>query len=337
MNEIIKAMFRKETYDEDVYKIEMVQTHISWVFLTGKYAYKIKKPVNFGFLDFSTLDKRRFYCYEEFRINSLLAKDMYIDVVTINKKGDKIKIRGEGEIVEYAIKMKEMPRDRIMKILLKKNLVKNSDIDEISKIVADFHKKTKCDEETSRIGYEGIRRNWIENFEQTKPYINRIISKEEFEFVKNRILEFIKNNDDLFRKRIGKNKYKECHGDLHSENIFIVEEGGTRKIYIFDAIEFNKYFSYLDIINDIAFFMMDLEFHGREDFSERFLNRYLDYIEDEDVEKLLDFYKCYRAYVRFKVNCFKSEDKFSEEHERLEARNLARKYFELAKEYAGNI
>ncbi len=333
-NDIIRAMFRKETYDEEVSKIELVQTHISWVFLTGKYAYKIKKPVNFGFLDFSTLEKRRYYCYEEFRINKLLADEMYIEVVTINKKGDRIKIKGEGAVVEYAIKMKELPRDRIMNVLLKKNMVKISDIEEISRIVSDFHKKTKCNKETLEIGYKGIRRNWYENFEQTRRYVNRVIREEEYDYIKRKIIEFIKDNDEIFRKRIKERKYKECHGDLHSENIFIVDEKNRRKIYIFDAIEFNKYFSYLDIINDIAFFVMDLEYHKKEDFANKFIKSYLRYNPDDDMEKLLNFYKCYRAYVRFKVNCFKLDDKYLSENEKIEAKDTASRYFKLSYEYA---
>ncbi len=330
--EVIESLKRKDAYDEDVEKIEMLQTHISYIFLTGRYAYKIKKAVNLGFLDYTTLEKRKFFCEEEVRINSLLSKDMYIGVVPINKKGNRIKIRGEGKTVEYAVKMIEMPQEAIMTKLLIKGKVFDKHIKEIARIIHEFHKKTRSDEEVKEYGKtKYILANWIQNFDQTRDF-RKTLGEDKYFYIKNKIMNFIEKNRDLFEKRRKNCRVKECHGDLHSGNIFI-----TDKIYIFDAIEFNKAFSCSDVANEVAFLAMDLDFHERKDLSELFIKEYIRLSGDNEIYKLLDFYKCYRAYVRAKVNCFKLLDKQVPEHEKREAEMLAKKYFDLAYKYSQNI
>ncbi len=327
--EVIEALKNKDAYDEEVEKIEILQTHISYVFLTGKYAYKVKKAVNLGFLDYTTLEKRKFFCEEEVRINSLLSEDMYIGVVPINKKGDKIKIRGEGKTVEYAVKMLEMPQESIMTNLLIKNRVNDKHIKEIAKIIHKFHEKTRSDKEVKEYGRtKYILANWVQNFDQTKEF-KKFLGEDKYFYIKDKVMEFIEKNKEFFEKRRKNCRVKECHGDLHSGNIFI-----TDKIYIFDAIEFNKAFSCSDVANEVAFLAMDLDFHGRKDLSELFINEYIKLSGDSEIYKLLDFYKCYRAYVRAKVNCFKLADMHVPDHERKEAKELAKKYFDLAHEYA---
>ncbi len=330
--EVIEALKNKDAYDEDVEKIEIIQTHISYVFLTGKYAYKIKKAVNLGFLDYTTLEKRKFFCEEEIRINSLLSRDMYIGVVPINKKGNKIKIKGEGETVEYAVKMLEMPQDAIMTKLLAKNKVNEKHIKEIAKIVYEFHKKTRSDEEVKEYGkIKYILSNWVQNFEQTEKF-KKFLGESEYYFIKNKVMKYIDENNGFFEKRRKYCRIKECHGDLHSGNIFI-----TDKIYIFDAIEFNKAFSCSDVANEIAFLAMDLDFHKKYNLSELFVKEYIRLSNDDEINELLDFYKCYRAYVRAKVNCFKLVDENISESEKEEAKHLAKEYFNLAYEYSKNL
>ena len=302
MTELKESLLKKEAYPHDVEDIESIQTHISHVFLTGKLAYKVLKPVDFGFLDFSTLDKRKKACEDEFQLNKLISPELYLEVVQIRKIDDKIKVdSSDGEVVEYAIKMKQCSQDNIMSKLLKKNKVSEDLIKEIAKITFKFHNIAPTNQEISEFGsVDTIDFNWQENFEQTEQYVGEVLDENDYEFIKDKVDNFILNNKILFEKRIRDGKIKQCHGDLHSGNIFVEPDG----LYIFDAITFNQRFACSDVIADIAFMAMDLDFHDRKDLSKIFIKTYYDLSKDEDISSLLNFYKCYRAYVRAKVNCF---------------------------------
>ena len=331
---IIEALKNPDAYDEKVFYVKVLQTHISYIFLTGRYAYKVKKPVNFGFLDFTTLEKRRFYCEEELRLNRRLCGDMYIDVLPITFSDGSVKINGSGKIVEYAVKMKELPQEALMSELLKKGRVDMNVMDEIAKILSDFHKKAETNREIESYGsIDTVRFNWDENFDQTKKFIGRTIKRQDYSFIHRAVQEFLKNRKDLFRLRQRKGRIKECHGDLHSGNIFIAD-----RIYIYDAIEFNERFRCYDVASDIAFLLMDLEFLNKSDLSNRFLIKYLEYSgEEEDFLEVLPFYKCYRAYVRGKVTSFKLNDPNITEEEKERSKEIARKYFQMSRQYAEEI
>jgi aminoglycoside phosphotransferase family enzyme len=310
----------------------MVQTHISFVFLTKDFVYKIKKPVNFGFLDFSTLDKRKFFCEKELQLNRRLCGEMYIEVVPINKSTS-IKIKGIGETVEYALKMKRMPQEKIMTKLLEENKVDKGIIDQIAKIIASFHAKAETNKEISVIGsLTTVKTNWEENFEQTQNVIGKTITAEDFELISNGVEKFIARNKALFEKRTAEGKVRDCHGDIHSGNIFV-----TNRIYIFDAIEFNERFRYGDVVSDMGFLAMDLDFKRRTDLSDFFVNKYVEYAGDQELIKLLPFYKCYRAYVRGKVVGFKLSDLNVCDKEKNEATEEAKAYFKLATTYAKSL
>ena len=330
MADIVDALLNPNAYDEAVKNIRLVQTHISWIFLTGKHVYKVKKPVNFGFLDFTTLQKRKLFCEKELELNKRLAPDMYLEVVPINQSGGKIKIKGDGETIEYAVKMKELPQETMMSKLLERNDVNNRMIDRIAKIVSDFHSKTKKINRND--SFNVIRFNWDECFSQTKPFINITIGKENFDYIESTIKKFMTNNKTIFERRINEGKIRECHGDLHSGNIFISD-----KIYIFDAIEFNDRFRFCDVASEVAFLTMDLDFQNKQDLSIQFIGKYIEYSKDHGIKKLLDFYKCYRAYVRGKVTSFKLNDKDVSKEEKLESENLAKKYFNLAFNYSKKL
>jgi len=331
--DVVRAMMSPEAYDEDVKKIEMVQTHISYVFLTGNYVYKIKKPVNFGFLDFSTLENRKFFCEKEFELNKRLCGDMYVAVVPINRSKGQIKIKGAGGVVEYALKMRQMPQESMMSNLLKKNKIDEKIIGKIAKIIADFHSKAETNEKISKYGsIENISYIWNENFDQTVEFIGKTIDKDKFDFIKDKVNNFIKNNKNLFEKRISEGKIRDCHGDLHSGNIFIAD-----KIYIFDCLEFNDRYRCSDVILDIAFFTMDLDLNGREDLSKYFVEKYVESSGEKELFKLLKFYECWRAYVRGKVMSLKLNDLHVNEREKEEAEMMARKYFELSFKYANEL
>ena len=327
--QVVEALRKPEAYDEEREQIELKQTHISFIFLTRNFVYKVKKAVDFGFLDFSTLEKRRFFCEKELELNRRLCGDMYLEVVPVNRS-NVIKIKGNGVTVEYAVKMKRIPEEKIMTRLLEEDKVDKELIDRMAKIIAEFHSKAETDK---RIGEFGslpiIERNWRENFEQTKEFIGETISIESYQLIRERISEFMKRNAAFFAERVAENRIRDCHGDFHSGNIFIAD-----KIYIFDAIEFNERFRYSDVASDIAFLAMDLDFKDRTDLSSFFVERYVKYSGDQELEKLLNFYKCYRAYVRGKVISFKLKDPSVDKDAKSEATKEAKAYFGLATGYA---
>jgi len=326
---------RKEAYDEPVKEIRLIQTHISWVFLTGNYVYKIKKPVDFGFLDFTTLDKRKKFCKKEVEINRMFSPEVYMGFLPVNKFGDySIKINGPGETIDYAVKMKQLPQELLMDRLLDKNQVETKDMERIVDILIEFYSKTQTFRDPHSIGsLETVKFNWNENFKQTKEFIGKMIEKQMFEEIKEKVENFMDRNKDLFDKRLKEGFVKWCHGDLHSGNIFIIDQ----KVYIFDAIEFNERFAISDVASDIAFLSMDLEFRKRKYLSEYMIRKYVEDTGDIDLEKLLDFYRCYRAYVRGKVISFRINDPNLLDFEQKEAQNTAKIYFQLANEYAKNL
>ncbi|MDH5391047.1 MAG: phosphotransferase [Candidatus Bathyarchaeota archaeon] len=327
--QVVEALMKPEAYDEEAGKIELVQTHISFVFLTRNFVYKVKKPVDLGFLDFTTLEKRRFFCEKELELNRRLCGDMYLEVVPINKS-DVIKIKGEGETVEYAVKMKRMPQEKMMNRLLEEKKVDRKLVDKIARIIAEFHSKADTNRRINEFGSLAIiETNWNENFEQTREFVDKTISMKDFQLIRERIDDFTKRNVSLFEKRVTEGRVRDCHGDIHSGNIFV-----TDPIYIFDAIEFNERFRYSDVASDIAFLAMDLDFKERSDLSSFFVKRYVKYSGDQELTKLLPFYKCYRAYVRGKVVSFKLKDLGVGSEEKSAAMEEAKAYFKLASTYA---
>jgi aminoglycoside phosphotransferase family enzyme len=327
--QIVEALTKPEAYDEEPGKIELTQTHISFVFLTRNFVYKVKKAVDLGFLDFTTLEKRRFFCEKELELNRRLCEGMYLEVVPINRSNI-IKIKGEGKTVEYAVKMKRMPQEKMMNKLLKENKVDNKLIDRIAKIISEFHSNAETNRRISEFGSLAIiETNWKENFEQTREFVGKTISMEDFKLIRERIDDLMKRSVPLFEKRMAEGRVRDCHGDIHSGNIFV-----TDRIYIFDAIEFNERFRYSDVASDIAFLAMDLDFKGRIDLSNFFVERYVKYSEDQDLMRLLPFYRCYRAYVRGKVVSFKLEDSNVGREEKKAAKTEAKEYFRLASTYA---
>jgi aminoglycoside phosphotransferase family enzyme len=325
-------MLNPQTYPEETGKIELIQTHISFVFLTQNYVYKVKKPVNFGFLDFSTLEKRHLYCEKELNLNRRLCPEIYLEVVSISQSKT-LKIKGDGKIVEYALKMKRLPQECIMTQLLQEGKIDKKVIDEIAAKVAKFHSQAQTNAEISEFGsLKIVKTNWDENFSQTTKYINQTIPKVDYDFIQAKINSFMDKNKALFESRIANKHVRDCHGDLHSGNIFI-----TDKICIFDAIEFNDRFRYSDVTADVAFLAMDLDYQKRSDLADYFITQYVAYSKDAELKQLLAFYKCYRAYVRGKVVSFRLDDPNIKAEERAAAINEAKGYFQLATEYAKSL
>lgn len=328
---MVEALMKPEAYDEKVTGgIKLIQTHISWIFLTGKYAYKIKKPVNFGFLDFTTLESRRRYIELELELNRRLCPGIYLAALPINEKDGALKIGGEGEAVEYALKMKQVPQDRLMDRLLEKGKVGRKEIGAIAKMLAEFHSKAETSDEIAGFGGpEKLRINWEENFSQVQPFVGQVISMEDFDSAKKKIECFMEGSRALFEKRAQQKRIRRIHGDLHSGNIFII----SGKPCIFDCIEFNMRFSCLDTAADVAFLSMDLDSRKQVELSGFLVDKYMHYSGDFEMIKLLGFYKCYYAWVRGKVTAFRLNENLDEESRRKIAES-SRKYFKLALDYS---
>lgn len=327
---VFNILKKPSIYGSNVKRVDVIQTHISYVFLTGKYVYKIKKPVNFGFLDFSTLEKRKYFCEEELKLNRRLCPQIYLDVVSITKKNDDLELNGSGEVIEYALKMKEFPQEKIISNLIKKDKVDKKIIEKICDVLVDFYKKSERSKEIDTFGtVKIIKKNTDENFEQTESVIGVTISQDVFDFIKDKTNAFLNDKKDVFDKRISDGFICDCHGDLHTGNIVILDE----KVCIFDCIEFNKRFRYSDVASDIAFLAMDLEYQGYSDLSNYLVEKYVQKSGDLGIFTVLNFYKCYRAYVRGKVTSFILNDPGVSEDKKTEARNTAQKYFALAHSY----
>lgn len=330
MPSIVEDLQEPEAYPEEVSEVELVQTHISFVFLTDKLVYKVKKPVNFGFLDFSTLEKRKYYCEQEVKLNSRLSPEYYLDVIPVVERNGKLRFWGEGELVDYAVRMKKLPMDRQMKYLLQKGELTDEMLDRVAQKIAVFHNEAETSPEIENFGeLSAVKYNTDENFEQTEKYIGKTISKEQFESLKSYTDEFYQQNEGLIQSRIEDKRIRDCHGDLHMEHILITNDD----VVVFDCIEFNDRFRYSDTAADIAFLAMDLDYYGRGDLSNKLIEYYSKHSGDEKVKDMIIFYKIYRAYVRGKVISFKLDDPHISQEEKDKAAKDAHKYFELAHSY----
>jgi aminoglycoside phosphotransferase family enzyme len=325
----VRALLRPEAYLEATEHVELVQTQMSFVFLADKFVYKIKKPVNLGYLDYTTLESRRLYCHREVELNQRLCPDTYHGVVAITRDRGGYRLGGQGEPVEYAVKMSRLPADKMMDVRLKSTEVTTEMISRLADKIAAFHRQAETNEEISTFGkIDTIRQNTDENFSQTKKYISRTISKHHYQQIKEYCHSFISENISLFEKRVKENRIRDCHGDLHTAHICF-----ENSICIYDCIEFNDRFRYCDVASEIAFLAMDLDLYRRHDLSLRFTNAYINHSRDKEIKDLLGFYKCYRAYVRGKVESFKLDDPHISQEDKTRVLTIAWRYFELAESY----
>jgi hypothetical protein len=344
----VGKLLNKKVFPHKVKYLKLRETYISWLIFTGNFVYKIKKPVKYSYLDFSSLKKRKFFCQEELKLNSRLSKEIYLDVVAIVKRNGKLSILESSEsplskrekIVEYALKMKEIPEKYYAPALLKRGKLRITAMREIAKIIANFHKNAQASSKIEKYGaMKMIKKNWEENFWQVKPFLGKMINETLYKFIKKGVRNFLKKNKSLFLKRIKEKKIRDCHGDLHTENIFVtpkkihpIRNRISHGVQIIDCIEFNKRFRYQDIASDVAFLAMDFDYLEKPDFSQCFIAEYNSKMPDIDLFKILPFYQCYRAYVKAKVGCFSlpKPDVKLEEDRVLEIQ----KYFSLAFKYA---
>jgi len=334
----VKALLKSQAYPNKPQKIELVQTQMSFILLTGEYVYKIKKSVNLGYLDYTTLEKRHFFCHQELELNRRLCPDAYLAVVPIVEEKNGLRIEGRGKAIEYAVKMKQLPQDRMMDVLLPQGQVTREMVARVAEKLVSFHQKAETNQKIAAFGkLDVIHQNTDENFAQTEKYIGVSITAEEYQHIKNYTDNFVDSNASLFDKRIREGKIRDCHGDLHAAHVCFTDDtrlpspGG--QVCIYDCIEFNERFRYSDVASEIAFLAMDLDRYRQAGLSRHLVNTYVGLSHDEELLKLLDFYKCYRAYVRGKVESFKLDDLYIPEEEKAKVLTAARSYFQLAESY----
>jgi len=326
---IVRALLESQAYPHKPQKIELVQTQMSFILLTGEYVYKIKKPVNLGYLDYTTLEKRLFFCHQELELNRRLCPGAYLAVVPVVEEKGRFRVEGQDKAIEYAVKMKQLPQDRMMDVLLPRGQVTQEMIARVAEKLMVFHQKAETNQEIAAFGrLDVINHNCDENFAQTEKYIGTSITAEEYQHIKNYTNNFIDSNTSLFDKRVKEGKIRDCHGDLHAAHVCFTDD-----ICIYDCIEFNDRFRYSDVASEIAFLAMDLDRYQQAGLSRHLVNAYVGLSHDEELLKLLNFYKCYRAYVRGKVESFKLDDPYIPEEEKAKVLTAARSYFELAESY----
>jgi uncharacterized protein len=297
---------------------ELIETHISWVFLCDQFVYKIKKPIRYSFLDFSTLEKRKYYCEREIELNRRLTDNIYLDIQTVKETSGQLFIGDEsGKIIDYAVRMRKLDKSKQMDKLLLSNKVTSTDIQNLATRVAGFHKNTDIIYQKNFLDV----REKFNDLAAEKDYLHDNLSTDSSVII-SRAIEtsniFIEKNKDLLAARLKAGFFRDCHGDLHSRNIFLLPAPQP-----FDCIEFNDDFRQIDVLNEVAFLCMDLDAFGREDLSDLFLQLYNNLfpsIKTEADRNLFVYFKSYRANVRAKVNSLRARD----------AKNAAEKKLVLA-------
>jgi aminoglycoside phosphotransferase family enzyme/predicted kinase len=309
--------------------VELRQTHISWVFLGAGGAFKVKKPVSLGFLDFSTKEKRHEACEAEVRLNRRLAPDVYRGVlpVTLDALG-RHRLGGEGDPVDWAVSMKRLPDSHRADVRLERGELTGEDVELVAGRVARFHRECGPSEAAKPFGtVEAIRFNVLENFEQTRTTINRYLDAERVKELETWQLRFLEERRSLFDERLRTGRIRDGHGDLRLEHVYLDER---HDVTILDCIEFNDRFRFADVCTDVVFLAMDLAWHGRVDLAERFLARYAREAGDYDLYPLVDFYQSYRAFVRGKIASMTAGSAGASFDVRERAAAEARRYFLLA-------
>jgi len=327
---LVQAMLNPSFYPHHPQQVDLVQTHISYLFLCGDLVYKVKKPVDFGFLNFTTLEQRGFFCQQEVRLNKRFSPDVYLGVIPISRVGDSFRLGDETTVVEYAVKMRRINEQHMLYRLLQAGKADPEIMQRIGRHLAMVYAAIPSDEKSRAFGaLDVIAINVKENFEQTRHYIGGPVTKEAFASIERWSLSFMEAKRALFEQRMAQGRIKDCHGDLHLQHICVEGE----HIYIFDCIEFNERFRFGDVASDVAFLAMDLDFNGYPDLGRIFVDAYAAAAADLTLSKVLPFYKVYRAYVRAKVTSFLIDDAALDEKAKEEVLRQAKQYYDLAYQY----
>ncbi|MDS4029526.1 MAG: AAA family ATPase [Candidatus Contendobacter sp.] len=325
---LIAALRQPARYPHPVATVEHLQTHISHVLLAGDYAYKIKKPLNLGFLDFTSLERRKYYCEEELRLNGRLAPEIYLNCLPIGGEPANPVLGGGGTAIEYAVRMRRFPQKALLDRVLATGRLKPRHLDALARRLAEFHRAIPAADPAASFGKpEQVRQPMLDDFTCTRPLLADPTDREILAAVGRWTLAASERLWPRLAERKAGGWIRECHGDLHLGNMVLTD---AEQIVIFDCIEFNDDFRWIDVINDLAFLTMDLRFRGAGGFAQRLLNTYLEYSGDFAGAALLSYYQVYRAMVRAKINAIQASQDGIPEPARIAVRAACRDYLRLA-------
>lgn len=338
---IVRALLRPDTYPHPAPNPLLHETHISWVILAGPFAYKLRKPVNLGFLDFTTRAARSEDCANEVRLNRRLCPDVYLGVVQIVEHDGRYRIGGPPGVGaqeqtgcqgEPAVLMRRLPDDGMLPAMLARDAVTPALMRQIAQQLAAFHATVATGPGVNEHGSVAtLTENWAENFSQIGPFIGWALSWDTFDQIERFVARFLDEERSLLERRISEGRIREGHGDLHAASICV--EGD--RVQLFDCLEFAPRFRCSDVAAEVAFLAMDLDHFGRSDLGAAFVDEYVRASDDRELPRLLDFYRCYRAFVRGKVASLRLADAVLSQAERAATTDDARAYFELARSYTG--
>lgn len=324
---LLTALMNPKIYPHPSTSVDLVETHISWVLLTGLRAYKIKKPVDLGFVDFTTLERRRHFCEEEIRLNRRLAPNLYQDVVPITGSLEAPQIDGEGPIIEYAVRMKQFNKSQV----LDGTSLRNINVQQMETLADDcaaFHEEIATLAPKSPFGTPSeILKPVVANLDILRDTDNSLC--ESVADLRERVDYHFERLIPAFKHRRQCGRVRECHGDLHLGNLFLHGD----RITVFDGIEFNDSFRWIDVASDIAFLIMDLTVHGHHALANRFLNRWLERTGDYDGLRVLSFYCAYRATVRAKIDVIRVHQPDVTYSDQQHLARACGEYLELAKQF----
>ena len=354
---LLPFLLNPRSYPHQPCAVRLIQTHASFVLIAPPFVYKVKKPVNFGFLNFSTLEKRRHFCEREVVLNRRLSPNVYLGVVPISTRNGRFVFGAGDEVVEYAVQMRKLSERHFLDRLVERDEVVPGDLNRIAILLRQFYDAQHPSEEIEAWGrIDRLRISTDENFRQTREFVGPTgvislapdsgkrsgvrglsprnhgvtISRPAFDTIRFYTDRFYARHQRLFASRIKEQRIRDCHGDLHLEHIHIT----PRTLHIYDCIEFNDRFRYVDVASDAAFLAMDLDYEGRPDLARYFATQMASALNDDGMPRLMDFYKCYRAFVRGKVESLHSVAHAAPEEERQASAERARRYFRLALQYA---
>ena len=327
---LIQSLNNSDLYDHEVSQFKLIETHISWVLLTGPYAYKIKKPVNLGFLDFSKLEQRRFFCEEELRLNQRLAPKIYLELVTITGTPENPLLNQPGEPIEYAVKMKQFPQSALLSHCIQQGQISPSHIDDLAQTLADFHARIAVADSSTIFGTPDLIRDVVmDNFRHMPTERHEHNSLQQVKHIKDWTMKEYARCLEYFHVRKARGFVRECHGDLHLGNIALIHDSPV----IFDCIEFSARFRWIDVMSEMAFVVMDLIDRGAPELGWRLLNSYLEQPGDYRGLHTFRFYLTYRAMVRAKVIGIRLTQERHEDKDQSKLEEEFQKYLSLAESF----
>ena len=330
----ISSLISEGEFPETIHDRELIETHISWVIVSDQFVYKIKKPVQYSFLDFSTLALRKHFCEREIELNQRLTDNIYIDVLPICEWQGRLIMGGrEGTITDYAVRMYKQDRDKQMDRLLLQNKVSESDIKSLAEKIALFHKRAEIIYKKDMLDIQ----EKFNDLENEKKFLEENIGVSNSDIITNAIKSsdtFLERNKELLVQRLNAGYSRDCHGDLHSRNIFLLPDPQP-----FDCIEFNDDIRQIDVLNDVAFLCMDLDAFDRKDLSDLFIkyyNQFFPTITTDADRQLFVYYKSYRANIRAKVNSLRARSA-TVNIEKAKSLLAVSKYLELMDGYLSSL